>query len=47
MKRRDLIKKLEKSGAFLSGTAEVTIGIQIRKQNDLNRYRDIRKLTKT
>lgn len=46
MKRRDLIRQLEKWAVFLCSTAEVTIGIQIRKPNNLNRFRVTAKLTK-
>jgi len=46
MKRRDLIKQLEKWAVFLCGTAEVTIGIQTRKPNNRSRFRVIMKLTK-
>jgi len=46
MKRRDLIKRLEEMDAFLFGTAEVTIGIQIRKLKFLSRFRVIMKLTR-
>jgi hypothetical protein len=45
MKRTDVIRKLEKPGAYSSGTAEITIGTVILKQASPSRYHGTGKST--